>query len=171
MGGLSPQRVSLVNGSILGGAVGFTGGSVDEPIHPMMAGGLQKIQGATTIGRYVLSWGNIRIRDRNQGGQMKDDLLALDHPDATVRISNIAQNHFYLIFDRGRELFLQAPIIPGIIAGQGSDPGSQLHQSPHQMAPNETPGNSHQDASRLPFHCIILYPSLQKKSMVPDVAN
>ena len=124
---------------------------------PWLPGCLQEIQGAAAISRDIVSRGNIGIRNRNEGGQVKNDLLALDQPGGAVRVGEVPQHHFDLIFHRGGQLFQQAPIIPGIIAGQGPHPGSQLHQALHQMAADESPGTGYQDAFPLPIHSIMLY--------------
>ena len=97
---------------------------------------------------------------------MKDNGAALDQPGGAMGVGEIAQDHLDLIFDRGRQQFQQAPIIPGIIARQGPDVGAQLHQPFHQMTADESPGAGHQHALPLPMHKFILYSYLQVKSRV-----
>ena len=97
----------------------------------MLPGGLQQIHGAPAISRHILSRGLVRIGNGNQGGQVEDDFLALDHPGGVMRVGEVPQDHFDLIFDRSRQQFQQPPVIPGII---GPGPGTRAPNSTNRSA-------------------------------------
>ena len=67
VGALALERVVLVNGHILGGAVYFAGGSNHHALGAQLAGGVQHVQGALDVGIHIAVRAVVAERNGDQG--------------------------------------------------------------------------------------------------------
>ncbi len=89
----------LINGGVLCGPISFTGGSMDETFHSLLAGRLQDIQSAAAIYLDIMSRGDVRLGDGDERGQMKNHAAILERPGGAKRIGEITHHHFQVFLD------------------------------------------------------------------------
>lgn len=117
---------------------------MNNPLHAQIAGGLDDVQRALDVGVNIGVRRVIGIGNGNQGGKVQYDIAAFHRRVNTVRIADVAGEHFELSYDIRRSVIQPAPRVERVVKHEGAHLVALAHERLDQVRPDEAVGPGHQ---------------------------
>ncbi len=95
--GLGLERVGLVDGCVLGGAVDLGGGGVDDLGDRVPVGGGDDVVRAGHVGVDVGLGGAVGVGNRDEGGEVEDGVAPGDGVLHSTRVADIGEDDFEVV--------------------------------------------------------------------------
>ena len=127
---LSLQRIGFIDRHRQGRAVDFAGRCLHDPLGSVLPGSFEKIQGAEHVRFHIGLRRDVRIGDRDQRREMKNDFLAVDQTLDEGCIADIATDEIDLRPGRFLQVIQPAVAVERIVLEQRVSPWPRPQQEP-----------------------------------------
>ena len=104
---------------------------MDDALHAVLERRLADVEGALHVGIHVAVRGHVGVGNGDQRGQVEDDVHVLGDVLAVVRVTHVAVENLDLL--AAVHVFQPAPVVEGVVLGQGLDLVAFPHQQFGQM--------------------------------------
>src|SRR5689334_22871190 len=118
---------------------------MNEPLHIVLASGLEHVECAADVGVDVAIRRAVRVRNRDQRGEMRNLVAAFYRVVNAERIANVAGNHINTVAKLPRNVVKPAPGVEGVVVDESSDLVTGANKRFSQVRANKPISSSYQD--------------------------